>query len=67
VLKLPPEARERLAATGVGSPMEMGGRVMRAWLAVPLDPDVDWFALTAEAVEHVRGLAPEPPAGSVAP
>jgi hypothetical protein len=32
---------------------------MRGWFSVPLEEDVDWFALADEAVEHVHALEVE--------
>jgi TfoX/Sxy family transcriptional regulator of competence genes len=57
VAKLPPETLDRLGAAGVGEPMVMRGRAMRAWWAVPLDAGADWWALADEAVAYVHRLA----------
>lgn len=60
VAKLPPATAERLLASGLATPMSLGGRrPMTGWFAVPLQDDVDWFALAAEAVEYVHGLEVE--------
>jgi len=57
VAKLPEETAERLQRVGLAEPMALGGRrPMRGWFSVPLTDEVDWFALAAEAVEHVRAL-----------
>ncbi len=56
VVKLPIERVAELDA--FGEPMVMGGRAMKAWFALRRDPDLDWFALTAEAVAHVRAFPP---------
>jgi hypothetical protein len=57
VAKLPAATSERLLAAGLAEPVALGGRrPMTGWFAVPLTEDVDWFALAAEAVDHVHGL-----------
>jgi hypothetical protein len=57
VAKLPEATAERLQRVGLAEPMALGGRApMRGWFAMPLVPEVDWFALAAEAVEHVHAL-----------
>lgn len=57
VAKLPDATSERLLASGLAQPMAMGGRrPMTGWYSMPLLDDLDWFALAADAVEHVHGL-----------
>jgi hypothetical protein len=65
VAKLPEAISERLTRVGLAEPMALGGRrPMRGWFSVPLSDEVDWFALAADAVEHVHALeqAKEEPA-----
>ena len=57
VAKLPDATSERLLGAGLAKPMALGGkRPMTGWFAIPFSDDVDWFALAAEAVDHVHAL-----------
>jgi len=65
VAKLPAATSARLVAAGLAEPMALGGRrPMTGWFAVPLRDELDWFALAAEAVEHVHALEGEKSAAS---
>jgi TfoX/Sxy family transcriptional regulator of competence genes len=60
VAKLPDATSQRLLAAGSAEPMAMGGRrPMTGWFSIPLTDELDWFALAAEAVEHVHALETE--------
>ena len=57
VAKLPEATTDRLVRVGLAEPVALGGRrPMRGWFSMPLSEDVDWFALAAEAIEHVHSL-----------
>jgi hypothetical protein len=60
VAKLPAETCERLQRVGLAEPMVLGGRrPMRGWFAIARSEEADWFALAAEAIDHVHALEAE--------
>ena len=60
VAKLPTATAERLQRVGLAEPMALGGRrPMTGWFSMPFTEELDWWALAAEAVEHVHALEQE--------
>ena len=58
VVKLVAERVQELLASGVAASFDPGhGRVMREWVALPDCADVDWLALSREALLTVRQKA----------
>ena len=55
VAKLPKARVDALVASGAGARFDPGhGRLMKEWASVPLEADVDWDELAAEALAFVR-------------
>ena len=54
VVKLPKDRVDQLVASGIGARFDPGhGRVMKEWVAVPVDRATDWEELTATAFTFV--------------
>jgi hypothetical protein len=58
VVKLPKARVDMLIGSGVGERFDPGyGRVMKEWLAVKQDSDIDWHSLVREALAFVGETA----------
>jgi hypothetical protein len=56
VAKLPTARVDGLVASGAGARFSPGrGRLMKEWVSVPLEADVDWGELADEALAFVAG------------
>jgi hypothetical protein len=54
VVKLPKDRVDELVAAGAGTNFDPGhGRLMREWLSIPGDADLDWAQLADEALAFV--------------
>lgn len=57
VVKIPAARVKELAATGEGTPFDPGhGRLMKEWLVLEKDSNLDWLALANEASEFVTSI-----------
>jgi hypothetical protein len=55
VVKLPGERVAALISAGEGLPFDPGhGRVLKEWVTIPPESDVDWLALAIEAEGFLR-------------
>jgi hypothetical protein len=54
VVKLHRERVDSLVASGDGDHFDPGhGRLLREWVAIRADPDLDWFSLAEEGLSFV--------------
>jgi hypothetical protein len=57
VVKLPPGRCEELDADGSARPFRIGQRVMREWVAIGPERQLEWDGLADEALAFARELA----------